>query len=482
MAENLLTDARVRAAAVPASGTPIYLRDGGGLRIRVLPASRLHPKGARLAEFHFKLKDGARYRSSATVLGTIGDPFTAPGGRVRPFTLSDARVARDAARELVRRGIDPNESRRLQRLEAVEAQRARIAELEARRTVRDAFGRWLELYLDKHRKDGGAQVRSVFELHVLPMLGDRPLESLRRADVTDLIDAIVTGGKDRPTSNRRTANMTLALVRQFVRWCAVREWIDRDPTLGISKKDAGGREEARKRNLSDLEIIELRDRLPTAKLTERTREALWLLLATGARVGELSGAPIAEFNLTASEWLIPGERTKNGDPHVVHLSGFALARVRRLIELTNGSKWLLPGRAASDTDPEITRPVSPKYITKQVNDRQREVPLKGRSKATGSLLLSQGDWTPHDLRRTMATRMGDLGVRPDVIERCLNHRPEGIAAVYQRSDLMPERRAAFVAWGDKLDALMRSAASNVTPIAKRTASRGKQSERGMKAA
>jgi integrase len=336
--------------------------------------------------------------------------------------------------------------------------------LQARRTVREAFGRWEELYLDKHRKDGGAEVRALFERHVFPQLGDRVLESLRRADITDLIDHIVSGGKTGRTANRRTANMALALVRQFVRWCAIREWIERDPTLGISRKDAGGREESRDRNLSDLEIIELRDRMPSAKLTERTTEALWLLLATGARVGELSGAPVAEFALDVAEWRIPGERTKNGDRHVVHLSAFALARVQRLIALGNGSKWLLPGRAPADADPDVTQPVSPKYLAKQVNDRQRTEPLKRRSKATGSLLLAQGDWTPHDLRRTMASRMGDLGVRPDVIERCLNHRAEGIAAVYQRADLLPERRAAFSAWGAKLEALLQATTTNVTPL------------------
>jgi integrase len=396
--------------------------------------------------------------------------------------LADARGARDAARELVRRGIDPNESRRLQRLEAIEAQRARIAELASRRTVRDAFGRWQELYLDKHRKDGGAEIRAVFERHVLPLLGDRALDSLRRSDVTDLIDAIVVAGKSARTANRRTANMTLALLRQFVRWCAVREWIDRDPTLGITKKDAGGREEARSRNLSELEIVELRDRMQAANLTERTREALWLLLATGARVGELSGAAISEFDLETGRWSISADRTKNGDAHVVHLSAFARARVERLIALSKGSRWILPGRTPRGAPADVAKPISPKYIAKQVNDRQRAVPLKGRSKSTGTLMLSCGDWTPHDLRRTMASRMGDLGVRPDVIERCLNHRPEGIAAVYQRADLMPERLAAFDAWGAKLDALMRTETSNVTAIGARTAGRALADDRRRKLA
>lgn len=461
--ERALSDAKLRTATKAADGS--YLNDGGGLRFRLSDPTDRHPRGARLAEYRYKLKDAeGRWTDRSMYLGTIGEPYTDPQtGKVRPFTLADARAERDAARTQVSRGIDPRDTRRLKEAEEVERQRQRLAELDARRTVADAFKRWDELYLSAHRKDGGAAVRDIFERHVLPKLGDRTLDTLRRADMTDLLDGLTATGK------RRTANMALSLVRQFVRWCAVREWLDRDPTLGIGKKDAGGKEAARERNLSELEIIELRDRMAEAKLAERMREAVWLLLATGVRVGELSGAPLSEFDFDAAEWRIPGERTKNGDPHIVHLSPFALARARRLAELAGDAVWLLPGRNPKDADPSVTKPVSEKLLAKMLNDRQRAVPLKGRSKATGSLTLARGKWTPHDLRRTMASRMGDLGIRPDVIERCLNHRTEGIAAVYQRAELMPERRDAFDRWGAKLEALMATAAAdNVTALPDRT--------------
>jgi integrase len=457
--ERALSDAKLRTATKAADGP--YLSDGGGLRFRLSDPTDKHPRGARLAEYRYKLKDAdGRWVDRSMYLGTIGEPYLASGAdEARPFTLADARTERDTARAKVAKGIDPRDARRLEEAEEAERQRTRLAELDARRTVRDAFKRWDELYLSAHRKDGGAAVRDLFDRHVLPKLGDRTLDTLRRSDMTDLLDGLTAVGK------RRTANMALSLVRQFVRWCAVREWLDRDPTLGIGKKDAGGKEAARDRNLSELEIIELRDKLDAAKMPERMREALWLLLATGVRVGELAGAPMREFDLERAEWHIPGERTKNRDPHTVHLSPFAVARVQRLRELAAGSDWLLPGRVPADADRSVAKPISPKYIAKQVNDRQRAVPLKRRTKATATLLLARGEWTPHDLRRTMASRMGDLGIRPDVIERCLNHRPEGIAAVYQRADLMPERRAAFDAWGAKLEALMATASpTNVTAL------------------
>jgi integrase len=459
MAENLLTDAKVRNATKARDG--MYLSDGGGLRIRLLDPSPKHPKGARIAQFDFKLKkaDG-KYLSASVYVGTIGEPFTDPkDGAVRDFTLADARKARDDARTKVADGKDPREAARLERLEEIEAQRNRLAELDSRRTVRKAFGEWDTLYLSKHRTDGGSEVRDLFGRHILPKLGDRPLDTIRRSDVTEILRRLTGAGK------RRTANMVLALLRQFFKWSRKQDWMTGDPTLDLAREDAGGKESTRERNLTELEIIELRDKMSAAKLPERMCEAVWLLLATGVRVGELSGAPLSEFDFDAAEWHIPKERTKNNDAHIVHLSPFALARARRLAELAKGSSWLLPGRNPKDADPSVTKPVSEKLLAKLLNDRQRAVPLKGRSKAAGSLSLARGKWVPHDLRRTMASRMGDLGIRPDVIERCLNHRPEGVVAVYQRAKLMPERRAAFDAWGETLERLMATASpTNVTAL------------------
>jgi len=466
--ENLITDAKLRTASPERDG--LYLRDGGGLRIRLTAPAKTGERGARLAEYHFKVKqaDGT-FRHGALHLGTFGEPYSDDAGRIRPFTLADARRDRDAARELVARGIDPREARKLARIEDVEAQRQRLVELEGRRTVSEAFEQWQRLYLEAkerdgtyaHRKDGGAFVVDLFGRHVLPHVGDIPLEELRRATIAELLDKLTAAGK------RRTANMTLSLLRQFLRWCAARDWIENDPSALLTARNVGGRAAPRDRALSTLEIIELRDKLPA--LPAYLQSVVWLLLATGARVGELAGARKADFDLQAGEWFIP--ETKNGTAHLVHLSNFATRQVEALTaaprrksrqagETAPSSEWLLPGR-----DPAF--PISPKLITKLIGDRQRDKPLKGRSKDTDALMLAGGKWTPHDLRRTMASRMQDLGIAPHVIERCLNHALEGIAAVYQTADLFPERRTAFEAWGAELERLQTADTSNVTPIRRR---------------
>jgi len=454
MAENLLSDARVRSASFERDGH--YLPDGGGLRIRLLKPSASHPKGARLAEFHFKLKGAAGdYKNGALHLGTIGDPFTDAAGKTRPFTLADAREKRNAARELVSKGIDPREARRLADTEAAEAQRRRLAELDGRRTVQQAFDRWHALYLTAHRKDGGEFVQALFDRHILRVIGDKPLAELQRRDVSELLDTLTAQGI------RRTANMALALLRQFVRWCLVRDWIERDPTLNLTKAAVGGKDKPRDRVLSPLEIVGLRDALPVSGLPERMQRALWLILATGCRVGELSAARVADFDLKAGTWLIT--ETKNCNEHLVHLSAFATEHIKAMVGSAKGSAFLLPGRASADD--ENDRPITEKVLTKLVGDRQRDKPLRGRTKACCALLLARGRWTPHDLRRTMATRMRqDLRVSSDVVERCLNHTPQGIVGTYQTGELMSERREAFTAWGKELQRLVTLDATNVVEL------------------
>lgn len=469
MAENLLTHARLSTATAERDG--LYLADGGGLRFRLLKPSANHKNGARLAEFHFKLKaEGGAYKNGALHLGTIGDPFTDTTGKTRPFTLADARSARNAARELVAKGIDPRQARRLSEIEVAETQRQRLAELDARQTVKQAFERWRDLYLANNRKDAGTAVAELFERHVLPAVGDLPLEGFKRGHVADLLDRLTAQGL------RRTANMTLSLLRQFVRYCAVRDWITHDPTLALSKASFGGTEKPRDRALSVNEIVELREKLPAAKLPGRINHALWLILATGCRVGELAGARAVDFDMKGMLWHLP--ETKNGSAHIVHLSDFARRHADALLQARGPSAYVLPGRGAdvaegeADNDEENggDRPVSDKLITKMVGDRQRTTPLKGRSKAVATLLLARGKWTPHDLRRTLATRMReDLNISSDVIERCLNHTPQGIVATYQTGTLMAERKAAFEAWGAELERLMTAQRSNVVELPARVA-------------
>jgi integrase len=381
-----------------------------------------------------------------------GKTRTATCGKWPAESLRDIRKARDTKKALVETGADPVEQGREEKLRkkvedfrAIErhhAELARIAaEKAARRTFSDAIEQWERLELSR-RKDKGSGAMRALRKDVLPLLGDVALVDVKRSMLLGVLDVVVERGA------RVMANHLFGDLRQFYNFAVAREWVEAHPLAGLSKEKIGGRQKERDRYLSEQEIIELKQRLPAANMLRTTELAVWIMLATCCRVGELSQARWDDVDLDEGEWRIPAGNSKNAKDHTVYLSGFAQDQFRDLRALTEDTGWCLPSRDGKGH-------TGLKAISKQVKDRMRDQPLSNRTKATAALLLSGGPWTPHDLRRTGATMMGELGVMGEVIERCLNHvEPNKLKRIYQRHELKAEQREAWKRLGDRLGLLV----------------------------
>jgi integrase len=84
-----------------------------------------------------------------------------------------------------------------------------------------------------------------------------------------------------------------------------------------------------------------------------------------------------------------------------------------------------------------------------------------------AIMSPASPWRLHDLRRTFVTGLADLGIRPDVIELAVNHRSGlrgGIAGVYNKSELLPERRAALERWSAHVDGLVKGKPADVITL------------------
>ena len=80
-------------------------------------------------------------------------------------------------------------------------------------------------------------------------------------------------------------------------------------------------------------------------------------------------------------------------------------------------------------------------------------------------LLSIPSATPHDLRRTVRTHLGEtLGLPPHISEMCLNHSLGKLVRTYDRGSFVDERRAAMVRWGDLVGRLVRGESAKVVQI------------------
>ena len=413
--------------------------------------ARITPSGDRLFYFQYSAEKGKRY---ALPIGTYG-----AGNDDATMSLSGARQRAMELASLHKAGIknirEHLEAEEAARTAARDAEITRLAAEKAaaeadqiqqinRKTVSELFEHWAKIDLI-NRKDRGTEVRRMFEKDVLPFLGTLAVVDVKKGHITEVTDTMLARGVN------RAAKIAFSLMRQMFRFAVDRDLIEHDPSASIRKAKIGGKDVERDRVLSEDEIRSLAKQAPEAGLLITTEAAIWIALSTCCRIGELLASKWVHIDLEQGTWLIPAENSKNGKPHTVLLSSFAIQQFQRAHTLNNTSVWCYPNTDNSG-------PVCSKTVTKQLGDRQRQ-PDQGtmsrRSAKAQSLLLTGGKWTPHDLRRTGATLMTALGVLPEVAERCLNHTEENkVKRIYQRHSYVNEMANAWRVLGEHLDVLI----------------------------
>lgn len=398
-----------------------------------------------------------------------------------PKTCMEAiRDARDEARKLVAAGVNPNDRKKAEKIERQAEVEATIADAERERvenlTVQAMFDAWIADGVA--RKDGNAEILRLFGRDVLPTIGTKPVRAVTERDLRAVLRALVKRGVNRTAVRARND------IVQMFGWAERRQpWrglmAEGNPALLIEIDkivapdfDLSGE---RERVLSADEIRELRDIFVRMEadytaaqdkyaairpLRKETQLALWISLSTACRIGELLMSEWKHVDLDLGEWFIPKENVKGArgkkQDHLVFLSDFALRHFRALHALTGKSKWCFPSRDDEDAH------VGVKSVSKQVGDRQERFknrkPLKNRQNNNTLVLAggANGDWVPHDMRRTAATLMQALRVDPMTIDRCQNHVMKGsrVRRHYLHYDYADEKRDAWRRLGERLDAIL----------------------------
>jgi integrase len=363
-------------------------------------------------------------------------------GRLRRFTLgpyptikpAQARREAQAALERVRDGIDPAEEKRARR--------------DMRTPESDTFGAVAVDYLERHvrannRQSTFAEAKRDLERNVPAKWRTRPIASITRRDVIDLIDGLIERGA------LVQANRTLARLRALFNWAIGKDRIMVSPAARMSLPT---QERARDRVLSDDEL---------RWFWQACGEIGWpfgplakLLLLTAQRRDEVAGMTWAEVDLDREVWTIPRHKTKNDREHEVQLSAAAIHVLQSLPRFG--------GLVFTTT---LKTPVSGFSRSKRALDSAMlSAKRSGLGTRKGDAILR---WTLHDLRRTATTGMARLKIPPHVVDRILNHTGgtiRGVAAVYNRFEYLEERRAALEAWGRFVDGLITPAPANVVSI------------------
>lgn len=363
--------------------------DGKGLSVRVMPT------GTKTWVFRYMVEGKARRMTFGTY---------------PTISLAEVREKHSLAMQDLERGIDPGHKQK-------EAKAVR----KAAPTVADLLEEFWAMEL-KHKTTGKERKRLVTK-DALPEWGNRKAFSITRRDAVLLIDKV----RERAAI---TANRLQGVLVRMFNFAAERGILEHSPLAGMKKKP----ETARKRVLTDEEIRILWAALAldnkAMDIFDVSKLAIKMILLTGQRPGEVCGMTWNEIH-TDGFWNIPAERRKGGAAQRLPLAAMALDVIEQARSYSGQGHFVFasPHKPGSHL---MTHTLS-KAIIRHWKEIGFEEPF-----------------TPHDLRRTLRTRLAEIGVDDVVAECVLGHKLQGIVAVYNRHSYDAEKRQALDRWERKL--------------------------------
>ena len=400
----MLTELAIKAAKPGAKIAK--LSDGGGLQLWILPQGG---KYWRLAY---------RFEGKQKVLALGAYPSVG---------LKEARVARDAAKRELAAGHDPNQQKKLSRLEAQTAST-------------NTFDAIAEEFLAKKRREGraGATIAKLEWLLGLaaPDLGARPVAAISPPEVLAVLRKVEVRGR------LETASRLRAVIGEVFRYAIATGRAENDPTFALR---GALTTPTTKHRAAIVEAVQFGGLLRAIDDYEGTPEAvaaLQLLALTFVRPGELRKAVWSEFDLEAGLWIIPAERMKMKRAHRVPLAPQAIAVLRRLHSIMGQGSLLFPS----------------------VRSSERCMSENTLNAALRRLGYGKDEMTGHGFRAAASSMLNECGKwNPDAIEAQLAHiENNSIRRAYARADYWDERVAMMAFWADRLDAMRRGA--EVVPL------------------
>ncbi|MDF1537220.1 MAG: tyrosine-type recombinase/integrase [bacterium] len=367
----------------------------GGFKVRVYP-------GGRKVFYYVYTIEGKTYWFK---IGDYGD-----------ISLSDARSERDDLSAQVAR------AKLGKCLHPVAAREAQKVKKRGEPTLADLAGEYMTRWAKVHKKTWMEDER-ILGKDVLPRWGKRLAKDITRRDVRLLLEDI---GERGPVMSNRT----LALLSRMFRFGLERDAIPADPTQLIKRIY---KEKSKERYLTSDEVkIFWRELEETPRISEQVKDCLRLILLTGQRSGEVVGMRREEID--GDWWNIPGDRTKSGRPHRVYLIDPALQVVN---SQKKGVPFVFPSPVQEEDKPlqHLTTRSLSRALIRADN-------------------LSLDKFAPHDLRRTLATGLAELGVSNYTIGQILNHSERTVTHIYDRYGHDKEKREALLKWSRHLKTLI----------------------------
>ena len=287
----------------------------------------------------------------------------------------------------------------------------------------------IDLYLRRRvvgRLRTAKSIESRLRRTLAPIL-ERYAADICRRDLRAILDSIVDRGQGREAEKRRQ------VCTAMFRWALSQDIVEADPTVGLEAYDRGT---PRDRVLTVEEIETLWRWLESDALSLEAADILKLELLLGARCGEISGLRAEEINRNKWVWALPASRSKNGRQRVTPIVGLARKVLdQRLTGVEKGPLFLREKGVV----------VSSAHIGHYLLTRRTTLPI--------------AVFTSHDLRRTFATMLAEMGIALDLVAAIVGHESGGkdtrtLVRHYVHSDMLERKARALQVWDERLRAIV----------------------------
>ncbi len=349
-------------------------------------------------------------------------------------TLSKARKETFDARQMLEKGIDPNDHRKAEK---------RGDTSEARNSFEVVAREWHAKFSSDWSDTHANKLMRRLEIHAFPFIGKKTISTISVPEILALLQKPEASGK------LETAHGIRVVVGQVFRYAVAtgRALIDPTPTLRGAIKTHKNKHMASITN--EAGVAELMRAIDTYSGGPIVRTALLLSALTFQRPGNVRMMEWSELDLDAGMWTIPSAKMKrvkddklNGAPHFVPLATQCVAALQKLHPLTGHGRLVFPGERSHD------RPMSENTI----------------NVALRTMGYSKDDATAHGFRAMARTLLDEVLEEPiHIIEAQLAHKVrDALGNAYNRTTHITQRKKMMQHWADYLDKI---AADNVVTLA-----------------
>jgi integrase len=405
-----ITDSFLRG--LKGDGRRRVLRDDSGLYVRVGSA------GGRSFYARYRIDGIERWMK----LGDYPDMSLADARAKFAKTRQDVRLAREG------QVPDPAAAKAVARAERLAA---------------PTVEQFAEEYICRHakpNKKSWAEDKRQLELDVIPLIGQLKVRDVTKRHIVAVMDRIAHERK-----KPKQAGETLKVIRRMFNFAIERDVISINPCSGIKSP---AKYEAKERVLSDSEIAGFQQALSASSMGMVLKDCILFQALTAVRPTEAREARWEEIDEEKLLWLIPRARTKMGRAHAVPLSEEAMQIIQRAKAYADGGGYLFPGEKEH-------QPLSKLACTRAIKRNQRLFEK-----------FECGSFTPHDLRRTAATKIAELG-HGLAVPHVLGHQQRSVTRLhYDHYDYLGEQRAALDAWAAHFLAMSQGGVGLVIPLKK----------------